>query len=84
MTEMGEIELSVPRTRRYSAQDVVRAYATRAVHIDRMILACFVLGLSTRNVATALEPELGRRISPGTVSQVAKLLDGAGRSTAGP
>ena len=77
MTEMGEIELRVPRTRRYSAQEVVRAYAARAVHIDRMILACFVLWLSTRKVATALEPVLGRRISPGTVSQVAKLLDGA-------
>ena len=42
-----------------------------------MILACFVLGLSTRKVAVALQPVLGRRISPGTVSQMAKLLDGA-------
>ena len=77
MTEMGEIELRVPRTRRYSALGVVRAYAARAAHIDHMILACFVLGLSTRKVATALQPVLGRRISPGTVSQVAKMLDGA-------
>ena len=36
-----------------------------------------MLGLSTRKVATALQPVLGRRISPGTVSQVAKMLDGA-------
>ena len=77
MTELGEIELRVPRTRRYSALGVVRAYAQRAAHIDQMILACFVLGLSTRKVATALQPVLGRRISPGTVSQVAKLLDEA-------
>ena len=42
-----------------------------------MILACFVLGRSTRKVATALQPVLGRRISPGTVRQVAKMLDGA-------
>ena len=77
MTELGEIELRVPRTRRYSALGVVRAYAARAPHIDQMILACFVLGLSTRKVAIALQPVLGRRISPGTVSQVAKLLDGA-------
>lgn len=75
MTELGEIELRVPRTRRFSALGVVRAYAQRASHIDHMILACFVLGLSTRKVATALQPVLGRRISPGTVSQVAKLLD---------
>ena len=39
-----------------------------ASHIDQMILACFVLGLSTRKVATALQPVLGRRISPDTVS----------------
>ena len=62
----------MPRTRRWSALAVVRAYARRAPHIDRMILACFVLGLSTRKVAIALLPILGRRISAATVSQVAK------------
>ncbi|MDP7642606.1 MAG: IS256 family transposase [Alphaproteobacteria bacterium] len=77
MTELGEIELSVPRTRTFSALRVVRAYARRADHINRMILACFVLGLSTRKVAIALLPILGRRISAATVSQVAKNLDGA-------
>ena len=77
MTELGEIELRVPRTRRYSAQEVVRVYAARAPHIDQMILVCFVLGLSTRKVAMALQPVLGRRISPSTVSRVAKMLDGA-------
>jgi putative transposase len=77
MTELGEIALCVPRTRRFSALAVVRAYARRAAHIDRMILACFVLGLSTRKVATALLPILGRRISAATVSQVAKTLDAA-------
>ncbi len=77
MCELGEIELSVPRTRSWSALAVVRAYARRASHIDRMILACFVLGLSTRKVAIALRPILGRQISAGTVSQVAKTLDAA-------
>ena len=33
MTELGEIELSVPRTRSWSALAVVRAYARRAAHI---------------------------------------------------
>jgi putative transposase len=56
---------------------VVRAYARRAANIDRMILACFVLGLSTRKVATALLPVLGRRVSASTVSAVAKSLDQA-------
>jgi transposase-like protein len=77
MSELGEIELAVPRTRSWSALTVVRAHARRAGHIDRMILACFVLGLSTRKVAIALLPILGRRISAGTVSQVAKTLDAA-------
>ncbi|MFQ5530815.1 MAG: IS256 family transposase [Gemmatimonadota bacterium] len=77
LTELGDIELHVPRTRRYSPVEVVRAYARRAEHIDRMILACFVLGLSTRKVAEALLPILGRPVSASTVSRVAKSLDGA-------
>lgn len=40
-----------------------------------MILACFVLGLSTRKVAVALLPVLGRPVSPATVSRVARQLD---------
>ena len=56
MTELGEIELSVPRTRVFSALAPARADARRGAHIDRMILACFVLGLSTRKVAIARLP----------------------------
>jgi transposase-like protein len=75
LTELGDIELQVPRTRHYSALTVVRAYARRAPHIDRMILACFVLGISTRKVAEALLPVLGERVSASTVSRVGKQLD---------
>ena len=75
LTELGDIELQVPRTRHYSALRVVRAYARRAPHIDRMILACFVLGISTRKVAEALLPVLGERVSASTVSRVGKQLD---------
>jgi putative transposase len=77
LTELGMIELHVPRTRTCSALKVVRAYARRARDVDRMILACFVLGLSTRKVASALLPVLGRPVSPATVSAVAKQLDAA-------
>lgn len=77
LTELGEIELAVPRTRSFSALRVVRAYARRAKDVDRMILACFLLGLSTRKVAVALLPILGRPVSPATVSAVAKQLDAA-------
>jgi putative transposase len=77
LTELGDIELAIPRTRTGSAVQVVRAYARRVRQVDRMILACFVLGLSTRKVAHALLPILGEMVSPSLVSRVAKTLDGA-------
>ena len=77
LTALGNLELCVPRTRHFSAQVVLQAYARRERHVDRLILACFVLGLSTRKVAMALLAVLGRQISAGTVSAVAKRLDGA-------
>jgi transposase-like protein len=52
----------------------VLAYARRGKNVDRMILACFLLKLSTRKVAVVLLPVLGRPVSPATVSQVAKQL----------
>jgi putative transposase len=75
LTELGDIELAVPRTRRFAPIAVLRAYARRPEQVDRMILSCFVLGLSVRKVGEALLPILGRPISPATVSTVAKQLD---------
>ena len=72
---LGDLELCVPRTRRFSAVAVLQAYARRERHVDRLILACFTLGLSTRKVGEALLTILGERISAATVSEVAKLLD---------
>jgi len=77
LTELGDIELHVPRTRRFSLVTILRTYAKRAPHIDRMILACFVLGISTRKVATALLPVLGEPVSAATVSRIARSLDTA-------
>jgi putative transposase len=77
LTELGDIELNVPRTRRYSPVEVIRAYARRTREIDRVILAGFVLGLSTRKVGETLLALLGRTVSASTVSQVAKTLDAA-------
>jgi len=62
LTALGAIEFSVPRTRAFSAGAVLRAYARREAEVDRMILACFVLGLSTRKVGEALLPILGERV----------------------
>lgn len=77
LSELGDIELSVPRTRRFSPTAVLRAYCRRSDQVDRLILACFVLGISTRKVAEALLPILGRSVSAGTVSRVARRLDAA-------
>jgi putative transposase len=77
LTELGDIELDVPRTRRYSPTEVIRAYARRTREIDRVILAGFVLGLSTRKVGETLLALLGRPVSAATVSEVAKTLDAA-------
>jgi putative transposase len=75
LTTLGDVELAVPRTRRYSPVEVLRAYARREREIDRVILAGFVLGLSTRKVGEALLSILGQKVSATTVSRVAKTLD---------
>jgi putative transposase len=67
LTELGDIELAVPRTRTFSALKVVRAYARRARDIARMILACFLLGLSTpagwrqRSCPSSVDPSVPPR-----------------------
>jgi putative transposase len=45
--------------------------------VDRVILACFVLRLSTRKVGEVLLPTVSERVSPATVSWVARTLDAA-------
>jgi putative transposase len=77
LTELGNIELAVPRTRRFSPKGVLKAYARRSAEIDRAILAGFVFGLSTRKVGEVLLALLGRPVSASTVSAVAKTLDAA-------
>jgi putative transposase len=77
LTEIGDILLSVPRTRTYTPLDIVEAYARRSKEVDRLILACFLLGLSTRKVGEALITTLGEKVSPTTVSRVAATLDTA-------
>jgi transposase-like protein len=75
LTGLGAIQLAVPRTRHYSAIGALEAYARREKSVDRLILATFVLGLSTRKVGEALLATLGERISATTVSRVAQQLD---------
>jgi len=77
LTEIGDVLLTIPRTRTYSPKKVIVAYARRCKEVDRLILACFLLGLSTRKVGKALLAILGEKVSPSTVSRVAKTLDDA-------
>lgn len=81
LTELGDLELAVPRTRRFSPlgvlRHVARRFARRAGHVERLILLAFALGLSTRKVGRALLPLLGEPISATTVSRIAKQLDAA-------
>lgn len=77
LTELGDLVLSVPRTRTTSAAWLLRKYARRTEQLDRTILAAFLLGVSTRKVAKALLPLLGERFSPTLVSNISKSLDTA-------
>lgn len=77
LTVLGDTAVLVPRTRTASAACVLRAYARRTADIDKLIMGCFVFGLSTRKVGEALLCILGERVSPSTVSRVAKGLDSA-------
>ena len=77
LTELGTIVLSVPRTRCFNPRGIIAAYARRIREIDHLILACFLLGLSTRKVGIALCTLLRERISPQTVSRVSRTLDEA-------
>jgi transposase-like protein len=74
---VGDVELKIPRTRRWSARKALKELGRRTREVDQLILGCFVLGLSTRKVATALFPILGEKVSPATVSRIAHQLDAA-------
>jgi len=77
LSAVGDLELKIPRTRRWSARKALKELGRRTREVDQLILGCFVLGLSTRKVATALFPILGEKVSPGTVSRIAHQLDAA-------
>ena len=76
LCEIGDLILEVPRTRNKGFYpSVLDAYKRRHRNIDKVILACFVLGLSTRKAAKVLAPMIGETISASTVSRIAKSLD---------
>jgi putative transposase len=76
LTEMGDLELLVPRSRkgRFPSR-LFERYARRCRSVDRVLLACFCLGLSTRKAAAVLAPVLGEKVSASTISRIARGLD---------
>ena len=76
LTEMGDLELLIPRTRKGGFHSsLVERYARRPRSVDQVLLACFCLGLSTRKAASVLAPILGEKVSASTISRIAKDLD---------
>src|SRR5437773_879388 len=50
LTEMGDLELLVPRSRKGGfPTQLIERYARRCRSVDRVLLACFCLGLSTQS-----------------------------------
>jgi len=74
LTELGDLELLIFRTRTFSAIGIMRQVAgglgRRAGHVERMILLAFPLGLATRKVGQALLPILGEKVCASTMSAV--------------
>jgi transposase-like protein len=79
LTEIGDLILRIRRTRKGFISKVLEAYKRRSRSVDQLMMACFVLGMSTRKVSTALLSLLGEKVSASTVSEVAKRLDYAVR-----
>jgi len=79
LTEIGDLIVQIPRSRKGFVSKVLEAYQRRSRSVDQLLMACFVLGMSTRKVSTALLSLLGERVSASTVSEVAKRLDHAVR-----
>jgi putative transposase len=76
LTEMGDVELLVPRSRKGKfPSKLFERYARRCRSVDRALLACFYLGLSTRKAASVLAPVLGEKVSASTISRIARDLD---------
>lgn len=79
LTGLGWLtQLRVPRVRSGGIEfETLPRYARRSPDVDASVLKMFLAGVSTRRVEEALAPLLGgRAVSAGTVSSIAKVLDG--------
>jgi putative transposase len=78
LTSMGQIDVTVPRSREQGAPtEVIGRYQRRSPELDEMMVEAYVSGVSQRKMADVTEALMGERVGRSTVSRVAKRLDGA-------
>jgi transposase-like protein len=78
LTSMGQIDVTVPRSREQgSPADVLGRYQRRSPELDEMMVEAYVSGVSQRKMGDVTEALMGERVGRSTVSRVAKRLDGA-------
>lgn len=76
LTTMGQIEVTVPRSRESgSGCEILGRYQRRAPEIDEMIAEAYVSGVSTRKMGPVTDALLGEQVSRSTVSRVTKRLE---------
>ncbi len=75
-TTVGEIAFRMPRAQGVTwEKKILRNYQRRADDFDMAVMACFVLGSSTRKSALIGELFAGTKICAGTVSNILKRVD---------
>lgn len=76
-TELGSIELSVPRARALAyAPSFLERAARRTSTVDTLLRQAFLRGLSTRETAALAERLTGVSLSAASVSRLTAVLDG--------
>ena len=77
-TSLGTIEnLTVPRNRLTKLESkVFKKYQRKEESLKNLIKDCFLAGISTRRVGEVLEGVIEEKVSPQTVSNIARELDG--------
>lgn len=76
LTSLGDIELTVPRTRgRGSVNAVVGRYRRRTAEVDALLTAAYVDGVSARKAGDLTAALMGERVSRSSVSRVTQRLD---------
>lgn len=77
LLDLGLIEgRRVPRARQaWGGKALLERFRHRQGHVSQLVREVFLAGVSTRRVGEVLEPVLGEKVSPATVSNVCRALD---------